>query len=120
LHQESDFTHQFVYYRKKSFVVGFLAILSWLLEGLRLYVVFYAFNVPVDFALVFIIFLLANFVGVVSALPGGIGSIEISLTGLFLLLGVPEVLAGSMALADRMVSFWAVSALRIIFSSYYL
>lgn len=104
---------------KNLFVVLFLAVLSWLLECLRLYVVFHAFNAQIDFATVVIIFLLANFVGVVSALPGGIGSIEISLTGLFLLFGVPEALAGSIALADRMVSFWAVSALGVIFSSYY-
>lgn len=104
---------------KNLFVVLFLAVLSWLLECLRLYIVFHAFNVQIGFATVVIIFLLANFVGVVSALPGGIGSIEISLTGLFLLFGVPETLAGSIALADRMVSFWAVSALGLIFSSYY-
>lgn len=100
-------------------IVLFLAVLSWLLECTRLYVVFYAFNVEINFASVVIIFLLANFIGVVSALPGGIGSIELSLTGLFLLFGVPEALAGSIALADRLVSFWVVSGLGVIFSSYY-
>ena len=66
-----------------------------------------------------IIFILANVVGVLSALPGGLGSIEISLTGLFVLFGVPSALAGSIALVDRLVSFWLVTALGIIFSAYY-
>ena len=104
---------------RNMFLVFFLAIVSWLLECLRLYVVFYAFSVEINFASIVIIFLLANFIGVVSVLPGGIGAIELSLTGLFLLFGVPEALAGSIALADRLVSFWVVSALGLIFSSYY-
>jgi uncharacterized protein (TIRG00374 family) len=104
---------------RNLFIVLFLAIISWLLECIRLYVVFNAFNVEINFTSVIIIFLLANVIGVVSVLPGGIGAIELSLTGLFLLFGVPEALAGSIALADRLVSFWVVSALGLIFSSYY-
>jgi hypothetical protein len=72
-----------------------------------------------DFMAIIIIFLLANVIGVLSALPGGIGSIEISLTGLFVLFGVPSALAGSIALVDRLVSFWLVNVLGIIFSAYY-
>lgn len=100
-------------------VVLILAFMSWILECLRLYIVFYAFNVEMSFMSVIVILILANVIGIASALPGGIGSIEVSLTGLFVLFGVPGALAGSIALADRLVSFWAVSVLGIIFSSYY-
>ncbi len=104
---------------KNLFFVMILAFISWILECLRLYVVFYAFNVQISFTSVIIILILANIVGIASALPGGIGSIELSLTGLFVLFGVPAALGGSIALADRLVSFWAVSVIGIIFSSYY-
>lgn len=100
-------------------IVFILAIVSWLLECIRLYAVFYAFNVQMNFASIVVILLLANVIGVLSLLPGGMGSMEISLTGLFVLFGVPSALAGSIALADRLVSFWAVSVLGVIFSSYY-
>lgn len=100
-------------------VVLILAVVSWLLECFRLYIVFYAFNVQMDFASIVVILLLANVIGVITLLPGGIGSMEISLTGFFVLFGVPSALAGSIALADRLVSFWAVSVLGIIFSSFY-
>jgi len=101
------------------FVVFLLTAASWLLECARLYVVFIAFDVQINFIAIIIIFLLANIIGVVSALPGGIGSIELSLTGLFVLFGVPNSVGGSIALVDRLASFWVVSALGIIFSSYY-
>lgn len=99
--------------------VFILSLMSWLLECVRLYTVFYAFHVEIDFTVIIIIFLLANVIGVLSALPGGIGSIEISLTGLFVLFGVPSALAGSIALVDRLVSFWLVNILGIIFSAFY-
>lgn len=113
-----DYTHSFTSFKNLSFVF-FLSALSWILECIRLYTVFYAFNVEMSFLVIVIIFLLANVVGIISALPGGIGSMEISLTGLFLIFGVPGALAGSIALVDRLVSFWVVSALGVVFSSYY-
>ncbi|MGC9517573.1 MAG: flippase-like domain-containing protein [Methanomicrobiales archaeon] len=112
------YTKSFTTYKNLSLVV-ILSIVAWLVECLRLLTVFYAFNLEINFIAVIIIFLLANIIGVVSVLPGGIGSIEISLTGLFVLFGVPEALSGSIALADRLVSFWVVTVLGLIFSFYY-
>ncbi|MEG3225092.1 MAG: hypothetical protein BME94_06105 [Methanobacteriales archaeon Met13] len=104
---------------KNLTVVIILSGASWLLECLRLLMIFYAFKLEINFLAIIIIFLLANIVGIVTALPGGMGSIEISMTGLFLLFGVPEVLSGSIALIDRLASFWVVTIMGIIFSSYY-
>lgn len=92
---------------------------SWILEFLRLYMVFYAFNVEISFVFIVIILLFADVIGIISLLPGGIGSTEITLTGLFMLFGVSQTLAGSIALTDRLISFWMISMLGIIFSSYY-
>lgn len=104
---------------KNLLIVLILTAGSWVFECVRLYVVFLAFNVEISFAAIIIIFLLANIIGIVSALPGGIGSIELSLTGLFLLFGVPTAVGGSIAMVDRLVSFWLVTVLGIIFSAYY-
>ena len=104
---------------KNLTVVFVLTAASWLLECVRLYIVFAAFNVEISFVAIIIIFLLANIIGIVSALPGGIGSIELSLTGLFVLFGVSSAVGGSIAMVDRLASFWVVSALGIIFASYY-
>ncbi|MDI6701651.1 UPF0104 family protein [Methanothermobacter wolfeii] len=100
-------------------VIFSLSLLSWLMECLRLYLVFLAFGVEVAFSAVIIIFLLANLIGILSALPGGMGSMEVSLTALFVLFGVQGSVAGSIAIVDRLISFWFVTALGVVFSSYY-
>jgi len=113
-----EYTKSFTSFQN-LFIVFLLTAVSWLMECVRLYVVFVAFNVEISFVAIIIIFLLANIIGIISALPGGIGSIELSLTGLFLLFGVSGAVGGSIAMVDRLASFWVVTALGIIFSSYY-
>lgn len=113
-----EYTQSFSNFKNLAFVL-ILSLLSWILECIRLYTVFYAFDVEISFLVIIIIFLLANVIGILTALPGGIGSMELSLTGLFVLFGVSSALAGSIALVDRLVSFWLVTALGIIFSSFY-
>ncbi|WP_321211864.1 UPF0104 family protein [Methanothermobacter sp. DP] len=100
-------------------LIFILSLLSWFMECLRLYLVFMAFRVEIAFSAVIIIFLLANLVGILSALPGGMGSMEVSMTGLFVIFGVSEVMAGSVALLDRIISFWTVTVLGAILSSFY-
>ncbi len=104
---------------KNLLIVLFLTLGSWIFECVRLYVVFTAFNVEISFVAIIIIFLLANIIGIITVLPGGIGSIELSLTGLFMLFQIPSALGGSIAMVDRLASFWVVTALGIIFSVYY-
>ncbi|ADL58373.1 conserved hypothetical protein [Methanothermobacter marburgensis str. Marburg] len=89
------------------------------MECLRLYLVFLSFGAEIAFSAVVMIFLLANLIGILSALPGGMGSMEVSMAGLFVLFGVPGFLAGSIAIVDRLISFWSVTALGAILSSYY-
>jgi glycosyltransferase 2 family protein len=113
-----EYTRSFSNFWNLLFVL-ILTVASWLLECLRLYLVFLAFNVKISFAAIIIIFLLANIIGILTLLPGGIGSIELSLTGLFLLFGVPSTIGASIAMVDRLASFWVVTALGIIFSAYY-
>jgi len=108
------------YSRKLDILIIFLfSLLSWLLECIRLYLVFTAFNIHTSFFAIVIIFLIANFIGVVSMLPGGMGSTEISLTTFFILFNIPAYLAGSIALMDRIISFWMINLIGLIFSAYY-
>jgi uncharacterized protein (TIRG00374 family) len=113
-----EYTKSFTSFNNLILVL-ILSSISWILECIRLYTILYAFNVEISFLAVIIIFFLANLVGILSVLPGGMGSIEISLTGLFVLFGVPDALAGSVALIDRLASFWVVTALGIVFSAIY-
>ena len=112
------YTRSYSSFRALGVVFG-LSLLSWLMECLRLYLVFLSFGAEIAFSAVVMIFLLANLIGILSALPGGMGSMEVSMAGLFVLFGVPGFIAGSIAIVDRLISFWSVTALGAILSSYY-
>ncbi|MCE7699101.1 MAG: flippase-like domain-containing protein, partial [Methanobacterium paludis] len=75
-----EYTNSFSSFKNLSFVF-LLSATSWLLECIRLLTVFYAFNVKISFSAIVIIFLLANIIGIITALPGGIGSICPILSG---------------------------------------
>ncbi|MGB9937483.1 MAG: flippase-like domain-containing protein [Methanobacterium sp.] len=104
---------------KNMSVVLVLTVISWTFECLRLFFVFYAFNIDINPVTVVLILLLANIAGIVTALPGGIGAVEVSLTGLSMLFGIPEAVSGSIAIVDRFISFWLINILGIIFSLFY-
>ncbi len=104
---------------KNISVVLILTIISWTFECLRLLFVFYAFNIDINPITAVLILLLANIAGVVTALPGGIGAVEISLTGLSMFFGIPEAASGSIAIVDRFISFWLINLLGILFSLFY-
>ncbi len=70
-----EYTHSFTSLKNLTIVTG-LTSLSWILECLRLYTIFYAFDVKINFIAVIAIFLLANVIGELSTLSGGIGSLE--------------------------------------------
>lgn len=104
---------------KNMLFILVLTFVSWIFECSRLLLVFYAFNIDISLFLVILILLLANIAGIVTALPGGMGAVEISLTGLCLLFGIPEAASGSIAIVDRFISFWLINALGIIFALVY-
>lgn len=119
LQEMINYSKSFKNFKNLTFVV-LLTLTSWLLECLRLYTVFYAFHISVQFTQVIIIFLLSSVIGMISLLPGGLGSEEISSTSLFIIFGgVPSALAGSIILTDRLVSYWLINIMGIIFSTYY-
>jgi uncharacterized protein (TIRG00374 family) len=104
---------------KNMSIVLILTVISWILECSRLLFVCYAFNINIDFFTVILILLLANIAGIVTALPGGIGAVEISLTGLCMLFGIPEAASASIAIVDRFISFWLINLIGIIFALFY-
>ena len=104
---------------KNMSIILILTMISWLLECLRLLFVCYAFNIDINPITVILILLIANIAGIVTALPGGIGAVEISLTGLCMFFGIPNIASAGIAFIDRFISFWLINLLGIIFSLFY-
>ncbi|MDR3292418.1 MAG: flippase-like domain-containing protein [Methanobrevibacter sp.] len=113
-------SHSISFINFKNFIILLVvSLISWLFECFRLYILFKAFNFELSFVVIIVLYLLSNMIGVISLIPGGIGSIELSQIALFSLFNVPKTLAGTIALTDRFITFGIVNILGIIFSAMY-
>ena len=83
-----------------------LSILSWFLEAVAAFLIFLAFDIPLDFPLVIFIFTISSIIGALSMLPGGLGSTEGGMIGLLILQNVDYTSAFSVVLLVRIVTLW--------------
>lgn len=83
-----------------------LSLVTWLLYGVVTYLSFLALGVNMPFLLVMGVFTLSTIVGVVSFLPGGIGSTDAVMILLFTLSGVDSTMAVTGVLISRFLSLW--------------
>ncbi|MDR2829772.1 MAG: flippase-like domain-containing protein [Methanobrevibacter sp.] len=105
--------------KKNFFTVFILSLSSWIFECLRLYLVIRAFNIDIPFFAVIFIFFIADIAGLVSLLPGGMGSLELSTAHLLTSFSVPFAVAGTIILIDRFISYWIINLIGMIFTLYY-
>lgn len=105
--------------KKNLFIVFTLSLSSWVLECLRLYLIIRAFNIDIPFFAVIFTFFIADIAGLVSLLPGGMGSLELSTTYLLTLFYVPFETAGPIILIDRLISYWIINLIGAIFTLHY-
>lgn len=67
----------------------------------------YAFGQTPSLLVLILTFLVSNSLGSIIPAPGGVGPVEAALTGGIVVAGVPSVIALSVALTYRLLSFWA-------------
>lgn len=86
---------------KKPLVYAFFANLT---EILTMYTVFVAFGEKVNFGAVILAYAVANFAGLISVLPGGIGIYEALMVGTLAVAGVPPSVSLPVTVMYRIVS----------------
>jgi uncharacterized membrane protein YbhN (UPF0104 family) len=95
-----------------------LGMVSWLGEGIGFYLILLGLGLPPSIGLLGLaIFTLAfsTVIGAVSALPGGLGAAEISITGMLALLGgLDPALAAAATLLIRLATLWFGISLGVI------
>jgi glycosyltransferase 2 family protein len=101
----------FALFRPKATIVAVgLGTISWLGEGIGMYVILLGLGVPPSWQTLSIaVFVLAfsTVIGAVSALPGGLGAAEASIAGMLaLLLGLEADLAAAATLLIRFATLW--------------
>ncbi|OED29701.1 UPF0104 family protein [Methanosphaera sp. WGK6] len=96
-----------------------IAFIVWFLEILRVYVVFLAFGVNVSLGMVASVFLLSTLVGMIPALPGGIGTIDGIMIIVYSLAGISPFISTAVTLIERLISFWMVSIMGLLILPYF-
>lgn len=91
---------------KSLFASLLLTLLAWILDGLVFYFAFRSIGIDVNPFIIAGLIALATLVGIISFLPGGIGSMEISLLVLLNLQGIGGAAALSGVLLSRFLSLW--------------
>lgn len=91
-----------------------IAFLVWFLEIMRVYVVFLAFGVHVSIGMVAAVFLLSTLVGMIPALPGGLGAVDGIMILVYSMAGISPFISTAATLVERLISFWMVSVLGLL------
>ncbi len=95
--------------RSTLIAVG-LGIIAWLGEGIAMYLVLLGLGVPAGwqtFSMAVFTLSFSTVIGAVSTLPGGLGAVEVSMTGmLILLLALPASTATAATLIIRFATLW--------------
>jgi uncharacterized protein (TIRG00374 family) len=80
------------------------ALVANITEVLCIYVVYLAFGETVNLGAVILAYAVANFAGMVSVMPGGVGVYEALMTGVLVAAGVPARLSLSVTVMYRVLS----------------
>lgn len=93
--------------KKRSSIYAVLSgILYWFGDMLCLYFVFLSFGFSVHPGILIFGYSIATILGIISAVPGGLGVVEGAMVLIFSSMGVPAALALTAVLVFRLFSFW--------------
>jgi uncharacterized protein (TIRG00374 family) len=96
-----------------------ISFVVWFLELIRVYVVFLAFGQTVSLGMIASVFLVSSLIGVIPALPGGLGSIDGVMILLYSMAGVSASVSTAATLVERMISLWMVIIMGMILLPFY-
>ncbi|MCF0226326.1 MAG: UPF0104 family protein [Methanobrevibacter sp.] len=96
-----------------------LSFIIWIFEILRVYVVFLAFGAHVSPIIIGEVFIMASLVGMIPALPGGIGAIDGIMIIFFSMAGVSSSISAAATVVERLISFWMITMIGMCIVPYY-
>lgn len=106
--------------KKQVFIYGIpLSFLLWLLEILRVYLIFCAFGANVTIIVIAEVFIVATLIGMIPLLPGGLGAIEGMMIILYSAAGISPSISAAVTVVERLISFWMTSVLGVACLPYF-
>lgn len=86
----------------------------WLLEGARLYFVASSLDVQIGISFVVFVSLAASLLTTIPFTPAGLGAVESAIIIALLWAGIDKDVAGSIAILDRVVSYWSIIVIGVV------
>lgn len=113
--QEAVFTNL-----RKPLVPIAMSIIIWMMEAGRIFLVAKALNVHLAFEMAIFVGLMAALLTTLPFTPAGLGVVEVAIVSVLKLADVPVDLAGSVALLDRIITYWGLIAVGALVYLYML
>lgn len=95
---------------RRPLVPTVLSGIIWSMEASRVFLVARALNVHISFELAIFVGLMAALLTTLPFTPAGLGVVEVAMVSVLKLVDVPVDLAGSVALLDRLITYWGLIA----------
>ena len=89
-------------------VPALLSVVIWSLEASRIFLVAKALDVHLAFEMAIFVGLMAALLTTLPFTPAGLGVVEVAIISVLKLAKVPVDLAGSVALLDRLITYWGL------------
>jgi uncharacterized protein (TIRG00374 family) len=91
----------------QNFVSIFMVAFHWSTGSVTAYIIALSLGWQIDFWVIVLVYALIEFIQQLNVfIPGGLGVIDASLTGAFVVIGVPLSMASAISLLTRLATYW--------------
>lgn len=90
--------------------VAIFTIFSWTFESARFMLVTRSLGIELGLAAIIFVVLASSLLTAIPLTPAGLGAVEVSIVFILSSMGVDPTLAASVALLDRLISYWSILA----------
>ncbi len=105
---------------RRPAVPAVMSVIIWWLEASRVFLVAKSLNVHLNFEMAIFVGLMAALLTTLPFTPAGLGVVEVAIVSVLKLANVPVDLAGSVALLDRLITYWGLIAVGAVIYLYML
>ncbi|ASJ10644.1 hypothetical protein A3L12_04690 [Thermococcus sp. P6] len=106
---------RFLLKHRRAFLISLLySFVSWFFVLLRSYFIFMSIKHPVGLPDVMVVQMIGTVIGMLSVVPGGAGLVETVNSTAYILIGIEREVAVTATLLERLVSYWAPTAIGAI------
>lgn len=91
-----------------------LSFFIWILEIIRVYLVFLAFGANVNLIVIGEVFIVASLVGMIPLLPGGLGAVDGLMILFYSSAGISSSVSAAATVIERLISFWMATIIGLV------